>query len=137
MKRITTLIAVIFAALVCVTSCGSSSSSGDEPEPSNVVLAAKSFVGTEWTGSDANGKITLKVNTATEMTLNYYTQKTLSKKNDPEPELITVSISYTYDETQATFSGKGKEDNNSYSGKINTAKSMSFKMPSQEVTLTR
>ncbi len=138
MKKLSTILAMLFAALICVTSCGSSSSGDDEPTPapSNVILSAKDFVGTEWHCTDDNGKVTLKVNSATEMTLNYYTKESVAKHTETE-QLNTVTITYTFNEKEATFSGKGKEDSQDYSGKLSAARAMKLKMPSQEVSLSR
>ncbi|MCR5455125.1 MAG: hypothetical protein K6F33_09090 [Bacteroidales bacterium] len=143
MKRLSTLLAVLFAALICVTSCGSSSSSSDDDNnnggtTSTVILSAQAFVGTEWNGSDANGKVTLKVSSASEMTLNYYIKETVAKNTETELKLVTVTIDYTFDEAKASFSGTGKEDSKAYSGKLSTAKAMTFKtLPTGDVNLTR
>ena len=136
MKKLSTIFAVLFAALICVTSCGSSSDDGNDPAPtpSNVILSAKDFVNTEWKGSDKNSKeVTLKVSSSTNMTLNYYT-KTLAKGTE-EFTLQSVTIAYTFDETKGSFTGK--DGDTQYSGTLTDSKTMTFKMPSEEVTLKR
>lgn len=135
----------IFVALICLASCGSGSG-GDEPEPTPqptpnnptgtvAYMTAKEFVGTEWSGNDGNNQdVTIKVNSATDMTLNYFT-KTLAKNTD-NFTAQTVSIAYTFDEAKGTFSGKG-DDGAQYSGTLTSKTSLKLKMSSAEIILTK
>ncbi|MBR4215809.1 MAG: hypothetical protein IKR94_10865 [Bacteroidales bacterium] len=134
----------IFVALICLASCGSSSGGDDNgneptpnPTPSGTVayLSAKEFVSTEWSGKDGNNQdVTLKVNSATDMTLNYFT-KTLAKNTD-NFMAQTVSIAYTFDEAKGTFSGKGS-DGAQYSGALTSKTTLKLKMPTCEVVMTK
>lgn len=145
MKKIITL---LFAALVCFASCGSSSSE-DEPEPAPTptpnptpdnptgtvaFLTATEFAASQWGGKNDNGDISLIV-AAADMTLNYYDKTTLSK-NTNEPVLKTVKITYTFDEAKGTFTGKG-DDGAQYSGSLTSKTAMTFKMPTADVALTK
>lgn len=142
MKKIITF---LFAALVCLASCGSGGS-GDEPEPTPTptpdnptgkvaFLTANEFAASEWSGKDANSQdVTLKVTSTTSMTLNYYTQ-TLAKHTE-DFSLQTVTISYAFDEAKGTFSGKGN-DGAQYSGTLTSKTLLKLKMSSAEITLTK
>lgn len=134
----------IFVALICLASCGSGSGGDDNgneptpnPTPSGTVayLSAKEFVGSEWGGKDGNNQnVTIKINSATDMTLNYFT-KTLAKNTD-NFMAQTVSIAYTFDEAKGTFSGKGN-DGVQYSGTLTSKTSLKLKMSSAEIALTK
>ncbi len=134
----------IFIALICLASCGSGSGGDDNgneptpnPTPSGTVayLSAKEFVGSEWGGKDGNNQdVTIRVNSATDMTLNYCT-KTLAKNTD-NFTAQTVSIAYTFDEAKGTFSGKG-DDGAQYSGTLTSKTSLKLKMSSAEIILTK
>ena len=134
----------IFVAFICLASCGSGSGGDDNgneptpnPTPSGTVayLSAKDFVGSEWGGKDGNNQdVTIKVNSATDMTLNYFT-KTLAKNTD-NFTAQTVSIAYTFDEAKGTFSGKG-DDGAQYSGTLTSKTSLKLKMSSAEIILTK
>ena len=134
----------IFVALICLASCGSGSGGDDNgneptpnPTPSGTVtyLSAKEFVGSEWGGKDGNNQdVTIKINSATDMTLNYFT-KTLAKNTD-NFMAQSVSIAYTFDEAKGTFSGKGN-DGAQYSGTLTSKTSLTLKMSSAEITLTK
>jgi hypothetical protein len=134
----------IFVAFICLASCGSGSGGDDNgneptpnPTPSGTVayLSAKEFVGSEWGGKDGNTQdVTIKVNSATDMTLNYFT-KTLAKNTD-NFTAQTVSIAYTFDEAKGTFSGKGN-DGAQYSGALTSKTTLKLKMPTSEVVMTK
>ena len=146
MKKITLIFAVFFAAAICLASCGGSSNGGDEPEPTPqpspdnptgkvAYLTAKEFVSSEWSGKDGNSQdVTIKVNTATDMTLNYFT-KTLAKNTD-NFTAQTVTITYTFDEAKGTFTGKGN-DGAQYSGTLTSKTALTLKMPSAEVSMKK
>ena len=140
------IITILFAAIVCLASCGGGSSSGDDPEPTPAptpenptgkvaYLTAKEFAASEWNGKDANGQdVTLKVTSTTEMTLNYYT-KALAKNTD-NFTLQTATIAYTFDEAAGTFSGKDGSGAQ-YSGTLTSKTLLKLKMSSAEITLSK
>ena len=150
MKKLTSIFTFILAAALTLASCGSSGDDGKDPEPTPTptptpspdnptgkvaFLTAKEFVSTEWSGKDGNNQdVTLKVNSATDMTLNYFT-KTLAKNTD-NFMAQTVSIAYTFDEAKGTFSGKGS-DGAQYSGALTSKTTLKLKMPTCEVVMTK
>ncbi|MBQ3655217.1 MAG: hypothetical protein II956_00020 [Bacteroidales bacterium] len=138
MKNIKILFAVFLAAMVCLTvSCKKEDKNNDEPEKTAKYLTATEFASSSWTGQDSKQKeVTLTVSNTTNMTLKYYVVKTVSKTTQETFEPKEVTITYTFNEEQGTFSGTGN-DNNSYSGTLSSKTSLSLKMPSGNVTLSK
>jgi hypothetical protein len=138
MKKITTILAVLLTAIVCITSCGGGSDDKkDEPTPETkaAFLTASEFASSQWGGKDAVGDISLIVS-ASNMTLNYYTANNGIAKSTKDPVLQTVIITYTFDETKGTFSGTG-DDKAQYSGALTSKTALKLKMPTQEISLTK
>ena len=124
MKKISFLMVMFMAALLCMTtiSCGKSGG-GDEPEPESPYLTLEQFAKKTWSGSDAAGHgISLKVQSTTKASLTY-TPKSVAKNTDPTP--VTVDITYTYDEKTGKFKGTGS-DSNEYTASMKSKTELEF-----------
>ena len=134
MKKINYLMAMFIAAVLCVglVSC-KKSKHDDDPQPT--FLSVDDFAKSTWNGQDDRGNaILLKVESASVAKLTY-TPKSAVKNTDPQP--VTITIEYTYTPATGAFSGKGKEDNYSYSATLKDQKNMSIKIPTGTFDLKR
>jgi len=134
MKKFTVLLAVVLTALFCITSCSDKKSDSKDQTETNYPLSE--FSGTSWSGTDAVALVTLNVNSTTEMTLTYMESSTLSKKTDEPLKSVEVKITYTFNEEEGSFSGKGNDQQN-YSGELKSKTEMAFTMPRGSVNLIK
>jgi hypothetical protein len=139
MKKITILIAVFWASILCFTSCSKddsvNSNNNNTSTPSAKYLTTEAFASSSWSGNNNYGDISLAVKSKTNMTLNYYKATSITKHTE-EPTLVTIDIAYTFDETKGTFTGSGN-DNFSYSGTLTSTTQLSLKAPFGTATLTK
>lgn len=139
MKKLTILISVFWASIFCFTSCSKddsvNSNNNNTTTPSAKYLTTEAFASSSWSGSNNDGNISLAVKSKTNMTLNYYRTTSITKHTE-EPTLVTIDITYTFDETKGTFTGSGN-DNFSYSGTLTSTTQMSLKAPFGTATLTK
>ena len=134
MKKINYLMAMFIAAVLCVglVSC-KKSKNDDDPQPT--FLSVDDFAKSTWNGKDDRDlAILLKVESASVAKLTY-TPTSAAKNTDPTP--VTITIDYTYNASTGAFSGKGKEDNFSYSATLKDQKNMSIKIPTGTFDLKR
>jgi len=124
MKKISFLMVMFMAAVLCMTtSCKKSDNNGEEPQPQAKYLTLEEFAKKSWSGADAQGHgVSLAVQSTTKAKLQY-TPKSVSKNTDPEP--VSVDIVYEFDPINATFKGTGN-DNNEYTAKLKSKTELEF-----------
>ena len=147
MKKIVFLLTTLCLLSICVFSCGEKEDTGKDPEPSPVpeptptqtvkYLSASEFVSTSWEGSDSNDKaVKLTVNSTSQLIIDYYEAQTISKKTDGSFQKVSVKVSYSFDEAEGSFLGKG-ENEKSYSGVLTSMSQLKLQMPAGEVLLNK
>ena len=140
MKKIATLFTVFLMTVICLASCSKKDNS-KEPENPAKFLSAASFASSTWEGNNHvgdDGTVKLEVTSTTDMTLTYFKMPSISKNTDElKPVAQTVKITYTFTESDGTFSGQG-DDGVTYSGELQSTTTMKFNgLSTGSLTLTK